>query len=178
MSDNADERTLLRRLYATPKLHYIMAPKKVAYTELSRIWHQKAGDGYAPDTLRTLGHEENWKDARTKHQADLEEQSTKAQLAATGESAVMIVERYSAILNKVIIGITEFLEQHPLEFKTSDKAIGMLCKVMMADHEICGRAVLKIEDVTGKNRPLKEQTTAELIRQQAQARANGGAGPH
>ena len=175
---DADERKLLRRLYATPKLHYIMAPKKVSVAEVSRIWHEKKGDGYAEDTIRTLGAEENWKDTRTKHQADLETQSTKAQLVATGESAAMIVERYSAILNKVIIGITEFLESQTMEFKTSDKAITALCKVMATDHEICGRAVLKIEDVTGKNRPLKDRTTAELVRQQAQARSNGGAGPH
>ena len=135
---DADERKLLRRLYMTPKLQYIMSPQKVPVTEISRIWHEKKGDGYAEHTLHGVAAEEGWKAARTKHQAELEEQSAKAQLAATGETAAMVVERYSAILNKQIIGITDFLKRQPMEFNTSDKAIAALCKVIELDHKVRG----------------------------------------
>lgn len=135
---DADERKQLRRLYATPKLHYIMAPKKIAIVEVARIWHEKKGDGFAEHTLHSVAAEENWVDARTKHQAQLEEQSAKAQLAATGESAAMIVEKYSSVLGEQMNAVVSYLEANPTAFKTTDKAIDALCKLITLDHKVRG----------------------------------------
>lgn len=147
---DADERKEIRRLYMTPKLHYIMAPKHISVTAVSGIWHEKSGDGYAENTLRQHAADENWKAAREKHQADLETQSTKAQLAATGETAAMVVERYTSAFDELITGISAFLKAHPLEFKSSDKAIASLCKVVELDHKVRGleRVNMTIADVT------------------------------
>jgi len=135
---DADERKLQRRLYATPKLQYIMTPKKVTVAEVSRIWHEKQGDGYAEGTLHTQAANEGWVDLRKVHQAELETQSAKAQLAATGESAAMIVERYSSVLGDRMESVVTYLEAHPAEFKTTDKAIDALCKLIALDHKVRG----------------------------------------
>jgi len=135
---DADERKQRRRLYATPKLHYIMSPQKVSVAEVARIWHEKKGDGYAEHTLHGQAADEGWKAARDKHQAELEEQSAKAQLAATGETAAMIVERYSSVLGEQMDKVITYLESHPATFKTSDKAIDALCKLITLDHKVRG----------------------------------------
>jgi len=172
-----DERTAQRRMYPTPKLQYIMSPRKMSIQEISDIWHEKHGDGYAVQTLRDQCASEGWPDQRTEYQAELEEQVKLATQAATGMTAEMIAEDYVARLERQLVRIEKYLDENECEFRDTRAALQSYKDIMAQAGDFRGLKVVRFEDMTGKERPLKELDTAELLRRRA-AGSNGGARPH